>query len=416
MNKKILTVSFYSDFARFFNEISKKLDGFQHVSVSLYPSAYFYNKIKGVNTYFAPLYVRRGSIKCEINTEMRFDKYHQVSEGEGFDEELFSDIQEKYLAAFERLLSNERPDLVVLAGDSRLPIEVLKYLCELKKIKHLFFEQGPCGTTILDSVGVNANCSFRNASNFSDNGGPFERAINMKRKKWSGYKKYRLIDYLCDFLGLGKIFPELYVPKLTFNKHSVKLNSLWGSVNAGQSRKYFLLVLQVPEDVNMIYHSPYFESHIEILKSVYSSLPRGLNLVVREHPLYKGRYERLLYDFIDGKDDIYLDDSASLVDLLDKAALVFVNNSTVGIEAIIRGKQVVVVGNAYYDHSVLCFKYNGVDLSEAVERALESPLNPIAVERRVNFLFESCFIYGHFRDLDNSNFIHSANKISDYVD
>jgi len=140
----------------------------------------------------------------------------------------------------------------------------------------------------------------------------------------------------------------------------------------------------------MIYHSPIFKDHVSIVEAVHKNLPENSRLTLREHPLYRGKYEDALYLYSQ-KHQIVIETSSSLKDCLKLADVVVVNNSTVGIEAISLNKTVVVLGNAYYDNPKICLKYHQKDdLKQLLSKALGFQPNNGYIE---SFLHEFCFNY-----------------------
>ena len=97
------------------------------------------------------------------------------------------------------------------------------------------------------------------------------------------------------------------------------------------------------------------ESHI--LKWTFQNLPLGIDLVVREHPNFIGSYEKELYNFIKTNDNIISLDNFDLKTSINNSIIVVVNNSTVGIEAILQNKKLVVLGDCYYDKIKCVFKF-----------------------------------------------------------
>jgi hypothetical protein len=72
-------------------------------------------------------------------------------------------------------------------------------------------------------------------------------------------------------------------------------------------------------------------------------------------------------------------------DLIKNAELTVTVNSKVGFEALMQGKKVVVVGDAFYKNKDVTFDVsNLVDLGKVVRRALDS--QPPAAEKIKNFL------------------------------
>lgn len=405
--KKILTVSFYADFSRFFQ---LSLKGVKHdvdwLNLCIYPSAFLYSIIHGIQAKFLPYVVSKKNKKksgFSINTS-ELDAllaYHDNTEK-------IKSRALKYLYYYSHLLDDFEPDLIILSGDSRLASTCLSYIAKKKAIKVIYFEQGPLNTTILDEEGVNANCSFRKTSSISEDSSSFDQAKRTKPEKWMGYKKYRLFDILSDMI-LCLIYTENSKYKLP--NASRNISDLRGKTKG----KYILLILQVPEDANMILHSPYFKDHYSIVKLVYESLPDGFELVVREHPLYVGMYEERLYEYA-RMHSINVDSSNDLNSSINQSELVIVNNSTVGLESLYLGKGLVVLGDSYYDNEEFVYKYDGGDFAEILNLAIKKPKDKLLVKKRINFLFKQHFILGHFRDLEPSRFSKIGDRINDFLE
>lgn len=403
--KKILTVSYYSDFSRFFKlGIENMLrDDVSWLNLCIYPSAYIYSISHNIKSVFLPSKVNnKAGYELDINSDTLNDlcRYHGVNK---------SSIErtKAYLAYYERLLKEYNPDLIILSGDSRIPVTTLSYVAKSLGIKVVYFEQGPLNTTILDQRGVNANCSFRFNDHVSDDSSAFDQAKSVKVKKWSGYKKYRYLDILYGFLPFKNV-AELSRYKLPNIRRKNK--------RYPQSKvfNYCLLILQVPEDANMILHSPYFDNHSDIVKTVHKSLPDGIKLVVREHPLYIGKYENDLYEYIDSN-DIIIDSKSPLLNDINNSEFVVVNNSTVGLETLYLGKKLIVLGDSYYDNCKFVSKYDGGNLRQLIDFTLEHNIDEDNIKKRINYFFNSCFISGHFRDYDHDRFKRIGEVISEYL-
>lgn len=403
--KSILTVSFYADFSRFFNEIGSQFGTeTKMLNLCLCPSAYIYSKIHSQNSIFLPLAISLFDVSEVCQVEAGEDELRTICSYHTNPESYFN-IANIYLSFFHYFLKKNNFDLIILSGDSRLAIRALDYMAKRLNIKTIYFEQGPYGTTILDSKGVNANCSFRYNNDVLDDSTAKNKALTRKIKKWKGHKKYRLFDYFFDYLKLTR--QEFRDTKVSFSKKNVLIN------RRSLPDEFILLVLQVPEDANMRCHSPFFKCHYDIVKSVYDSLPDGISLVIREHPLYRGAYEKELYKFIT-ENDVFLSNDHDLEQSIKQSRLVVVNNSTVGIESLLLKKQVLVLGDAYYDNPSFVYKYNGDNLKKDIHEAITNQLSPELVEKRLNYLFEECFISGHFRELNN-DFKDIARVIDGYL-
>ncbi|OEJ98979.1 hypothetical protein A8C32_07295 [Flavivirga aquatica] len=285
-----------------------------------------------------------------------------------------------YIDILDDILKKKRPDAIILLGDSRLSIEICIALAKVYNIKVYFIEQGPFNTTFFDPQGVNANASINNI-NLKNASLPTKEQIELvdylinkpKQKKYKRSPIYRGIDYsLAYFFEKSYLFPPDLKYTDTFPKFYKFKQQVVSplSIKPKGEIKLYLLILQVPLDVNMIYHSPNFKNHFEIVKAIHKNLPKNSKLILREHPIYKDKYDKELYDYVI-KHNLSFDNHISLKDSLKQADVIVVNNSTVGIEAISLKKTVVVLANAYYRHPEICIKYTKNDnLNSILTKAL----------------------------------------------
>jgi len=424
--KKILTVGYYADFSRFFNEIkletSKISSDYTFYHINLHLSGYIYSMMHGQKSVYLPWASSRHSTDADEYLREysdRFIKYH-ITLNPGIDKTKLQHQAAKYYNYFESFLNDYRPDLIIVSGDSRMPVELLQFIASQRSIEILHFEQAPLGRTILDSNGVNANCSCRDIGTVDLNKvNATDEIVPYKEIKWSGYKKYRFVDIFIEkFLPFIQPIDHVRPKRKIVDKKlydSLQLSRFPG--DNGLNKDVYLLVLQVPDDVNMIYHSPFFSNHYEIVKAVHQALPEDSVLVVREHPLYKQLYEPELYAYINEHRDVFFDCSARLFDAMNAADVVVVNNSTVGLESIEIGKPVVILGNAYYDQFPLCFKYKGENLEQLLVDASCEPTQEDLMRRKkcLVYLFNYYFIPGHFRDFKGPAPANIAKWISENV-
>ncbi|NRD24568.1 hypothetical protein HNV10_15040 [Winogradskyella litoriviva] len=306
-----------------------------------------------------------------------------------------------YIDIFEKRFTIEKPDYLLTLGDSRLCVEIAVAVAKKHNIKVYYIEQGPVNTTFFDDEGANANLSIRNKSalKVQNNAKKYnDKPLNSFAKKYNRSPFYRGMDVLFSIL-----FEKTTIcpPDIKFTdvvQRLTKRNKNSAIAFENTSQPIALLVLQVPLDVNMIYHSPHFKSHNEIVKSVYDNLPKSVKLIVREHPLYVNKYDNELYKFIN-TNHILIDNTTSLNSALKTAKIVIVNNSTVGVEAILNYKTVVVLGNAFYDNNTICLKLeNKSELSQILEKAVDYIPNKSKIDTFKDALFNSVLLQGAITD------------------
>lgn len=381
MNCNNLFISFYSDDMRFFYSYSKKI-----------PNKSFFYSI-----FFSGTLYLLTKFKISLNFLKKYDEniiipnsfedliYYEIVQKK-FNKDTLIAKAKQYIFYFNFLIRFKKIKYVYLSGDSRMIIKCAEYVALKNNCKIRYFEQGPFGTTILDKKGVNKNCSFRNAK--------FKQDLNqivVKNKikiRWNKY--FRAFDFL--------IYNVLrYKNNHVYNDIATFSNKTRVSIKNKLSNNYVLLILQVPLDANMILNSPNFSNHLDIVKWTYDNLPDGYQLVVREHPNFINSYENELYNFIEKKDKIIFDNN-SLNSSIKSSALVVVNNSTVGIEALLKNKKLVVLGDCYYDKLETVFKIKGLEDKDVFNHAIKSKVNKKINISFINYLLKNELIGFHFRD------------------
>lgn len=310
-------------------------------------------------------------------------------------------------------------DLLLLIGDSRLPFEIAKQMAKNVNIKIYHIEQGPFNTTILDQKGVNANLSVRGYMpktkiNESEKTQAYKILEKQKNKKYFRNPMYRGLDYLLEFFIMNTSIypPDLKIAFSIIDKYISNAGFKNFIAKEHIDKNIFLFACQVPFDVNITHHSPYYKKHADILKVIYFNLPTNSILLVREHPIYKNQYEEDFYNFIRKKERIFLAKDLDLQQAVELANTVIVVNSTVGLEAITKFKSVVVIGDSYYDNSNICKKYFlENNLQKLLTESLSYTPNKSTVLDFINHLSEKSLLPGFITDRGSAVAHQIVNKI-----
>lgn len=386
----ILCIGYFDKHSRFFLDIKKELRSeFKNLNfriMSICFSGMFYNLIRVKFSCWLPakswmrVLTHKKKYLNTINSSTTYKginyknliQYHLKLNPRN--SEIYLCLQAlAYLDIFEIYLSKHKPDLLIMLGDSRLSIESCIAMANKKKIKISYLEQGPFNTTLFNETGANANAIVNNAFNNISNEHietEVKKSINTSsRKKYNRSFIYRGCDYFLSFFQNTTLYPPDLKYSDTFPTFLKKQKAT--PIEIHHKGTIILLILQVPMDVNMIYHSPHFKNHYDIVKSVHNNLPERTKLIIREHPVYKGKYEKELYQYAKNN-NLLFDNTTPLKKALNNARLVVVNNSTVGIEAIALNKNVVTLGNSYYNNPKICVNFNG---SESLKIVLNKGLN-----------------------------------------
>ncbi|MGX5219801.1 capsular polysaccharide export protein, LipB/KpsS family [Pseudomonas segetis] len=439
---KIITVGFYDDFSRFFLRLNKEIcdlcPGGSYLHLALNFSGYVYWRLRDSNVKLLPW------LNWFFSNNKRYsrNKYNEeVYKGVNLDwcvayhlgENNLSDKQQSkyyrlamsYVDQIDALLKRERPDLVLLSGDSRLAVRVMISLCHIQKISTRYFEQGPFASTILDHLGVNANASIRHDWDTKEDVRESEDLdlINqyISRPKHDRYKRnlvYRFLDMILNTYPMRYVVPcdiqERGVGVFIINKLSRlfcltdPVKQKCSSVQDVSCSYTVLLVLQVPQDANMLLHSPLYDNHADIVEDCIRALPQQSKLVVREHPLYKGCYEPRVYELINKHSCVCLDDNRDVIKSVDGADVIVVNNSMLGVEALLSFKPILALGDSYYDRVVTKVILKK-DLAQSLINAIHEPVDR---HSRIAFMKKLCFSFlqaGHYR-YENLDFTRDIAK------
>ncbi|QIZ83901.1 hypothetical protein HF888_06510 [Bermanella marisrubri] len=219
---------------------------------------------------------------------------------------------------FRRYLTSHRPKNICIWNGHRLPEMAVKAAARGLDIKIFYFENGLIpNTTVMDSSGVNAFSSLPKDPNFY-----------LEYAKQSTDK----VDCL-ENKSLVARKPHKSRKKLRFSE-------------ADLNKRYVFVPFQVNFDSQVIVNSPVVNSMhklYEFVELLLQETPSDLLFYIKEHPSDSHTYSELhkKHDRIQ-----FVDENTE--ELIRNADAVLTLNSSVGIEASMLGKPVIVLGNACY--------------------------------------------------------------------
>lgn len=400
LSKKILALTFYEDFSRFFYALKKHNE--QNLDIDLFSthlSGYIYTENRSkLNRVFLPYAVRKFNQECSVAIDD--DKLKWIAEYNvkfGLKKKRAFQLAHKHFQFFYTQLINQDYDCCIISGDSRMQSRALSLACDLLGVPKLFFEQAPFGSTLLDPKGVNCNASVRYRPEIKKRAEDVKIDFS-KKKAWKPILRLRIIDYIFSSISYGLLYPEIAEEKSISNIVNRKINKLKNKKpDSNYSRKQNILVIgQVPTDANMLIHSN-LADHTDLLLASMSL--KANSIVFREHPLYKGCYEKTLYETIENNDRLQLSCNESLDSDIENADKIIVINSTVGMEAILKYRRNVLV----YGQSIYDFLF-GVYKPEQITNFISAPpCYEKSLLQHNSAWFNKHFIRGHFRDEDLTN-------------
>jgi len=118
---------------------------------------------------------------------------------------------------------------------------------------------------------------------------------------------------------------------------------------AASARPFVYFPLHVTDDYKIKRVIPHCVDQAAIIELVAASLPEGVDLVLKEHPMSIGRNPIALLRRLRGVENIRLvDPYTSSHELIRSARAVAVISSTVGLEALLYGRPVLTLGQPFY--------------------------------------------------------------------
>jgi hypothetical protein len=155
--------------------------------------------------------------------------------------------------------------------------------------------------------------------------------VNFFFRRYDDYEKFELkkeIDFIKGFLPFNHYFFDK-VPK----------------------EKFIFFPTHLSYDAQICVRNPMYYDQEFIIKNLSISCPPGYTIVVKAHPYNSGGVIKQTYKLCKKLKNVKIVNTGiSSFELIKKAEMVAIINSTAGIEAIIQKKPLLVFGNAYFEH------------------------------------------------------------------
>lgn len=238
------------------------------------------------------------------------------------------------LAKYLALLTEHKPDKVVLWNGKKLPNQTVVLAAEQLAIPVYFFENGLLPqTTSLDPSGVNEAASLEKDPAF-----------------------YLTQAHLTDMPFQAPVIEQRKADKRRQSEDEQSLPA-----------RYIFVPFQVPHDTQVVCYSPWI-ADMEALFDAVMQAVKALNqpdlmVIFKEHPSWHKHYPQLYH-----KDPQARFANANLTqELILGAQAVITINSTVGLEGLLLNKKVITLGQA-------CFNVEGLVLHCDNQQALNDTL------------------------------------------
>jgi hypothetical protein len=171
-----------------------------------------------------------------------------------------------------------------------------------------------------------------------------------------------------------------------------KIGDLYaGSETIERQSPYLYFPFHVPLDLALTVRSSAYLDQIALLHRVAAGLPGGYTLCIKEHPAAIGGYGRPeLRALLSHGNVRILHPAFNSHDVIAKAACVLTINSKVGVEALMHGKRVVVLGKVFYRSKGLTEDVASLEeldrILAGLDELLKTPTPAADRERLIRFL------------------------------
>jgi len=427
---------FFSSISKFFNE--KGIKTYHLVFSSIEEK--IYEKLDAKNIIFLPITLKEYShiltkdctIKYNIESASKFDlKRYELNHYKINKKELFKNIK-RYINFLEHLNNTYNFDLVITWNDCFSFDNIAHQFAIKNNIKNVIFEQGIFRphTITIDFKGVNYKNSVPREKSFYENGNydfsRFKKYVSKIENKneiysitFPKFKKYYWKEWIKDKLYTNitkkqlNMIPikENYIHKIKRKFYRDKINKKWDNIIL--PKLYILVPFQVYDDSQVINFSPHVRdmfSLVELMDTTIKKMNKKFKdeyyVIFKEHPVDVGRinYEKLYNKFKNNKHFIFLK-KYNNEKLINNCALVITINSSMGIEALIKHKRVITLGQTYYNIEGIvehCSKIRNLHIT--IEKVLKSEVNNSLIDSFLYYLRFNYQIEGNWRKgIFNSN-------------
>ncbi|MDP3883009.1 MAG: hypothetical protein Q8Q48_03050 [Candidatus Staskawiczbacteria bacterium] len=357
-----------------------------------------------------------------------FDRYKALNFNYG---NSFKIISQNY-QFFEFLFDNEKPDVIVSESPAGLFHQVARYFCKKNNTPYLGLGGSRFDNRIdvYDSVftyskyeeyfsnleGKNLSETEKDFSenfikkfvsheklppymdfvkvNFSQAGLFWHYVLKVKElgmlfKCFMAFRLYKSFDYETAII----LKKSLTAPVLAEIRQFRILSQRKVFNDFKGNERYFLFPLQFQPEASTSVFAAYYNDQLSTIKNIAFSIPFPYMLYVKEHPAAIGLRPTAYYKKLKELPNVVLiSPSANTESLIRNSLGVIALTSTVGLEAILSGKRVYVLGNVFYSYHPLCRKLrNFEELKDKIQEDLISKSESDNLENINNRFITSYF-------------------------
>lgn len=306
--------------------------------------------------------------------------------------------------------------------------KALANLARRRGIKTVFCENGYFPNTLqVDLQGVNVHSSvtdlrFADILRALQKPGPERARVEEQDTRLSELRPLEWSDYLRCFaarkadLHYYRHFPEHRGSSWFISQWLKFKRSLVPGDRHSVPEKFILIPFQVHDDTQILLNSRHFRTMEDFFEFCYAAIKRNFGeeyrIVVKEHPedLCRHSYARLRRKY----PDVLWFRKCRIEPLLERAAYVFVVNSSVGLQALQRGKPTLVFGESFYSKEEIVFRVEDpVHIDEVIAQARRGMTSDRKdnIEKFIRFLNERYFVSGGWKNVSATGIACAGERI-----
>lgn len=280
----------------------------------------------------------------------------------------------KLFSTCKKYFGESKIDVVVAWGGIRSYSSIPTVIAKKSNVNCAFIEKGLFPFTLqVDDKGVNASGKLKNEFKLvfkvTENH-PLDFYQSLLKKKWyftqpvNSVNTISKINYLLEEFGfkelLIKIFHKYFETKLLkkFNyKERWEVTDPISSTETIEETGYIFIPFQVSDDSQLLVEGGWIKDNISLVESVLKSLNElGVKskIIIKEHPR---EFRNFNFQKRLSKHHVQFS-KAGTIDLINKSKVIMTINSTVGFEALVFSKPVIITGNSFYESIPLITKAN----------------------------------------------------------
>ena len=183
--------------------------------------------------------------------------------------------------------------------------------------------------------------------------------------------------------------------------------------------KYIYFPLHVPADMALTVRAPELLDQYTLIDYLARSIPITHKLVIKEHPAFVGgtEYNRIV-SLLKTHDNIILSRPINNFDVVNNCDLLITINSKAGVEAIICGKPVIVLGDAFYKNAPLVSYIDDISkLKDAIPSSIklcEKNIPETQIENFIQAIWDNS-ILGEIYSLHDENINNISNSLIKFI-